>query len=256
MEKQADVLGYVGLGVTTVGAVVSAVMGNVVPLSVGATIGVGCNVFSRKQYHETLVDSFNRQEKTIDDLMAKLEENHQELSNSLVSFKADFGNQLDNAKTKLNDSIIDVNDKLSAEVGRIDAQAKSINEVVNNLQQVENLSQELRVKPESASFLFARANSHYRLGNLAGAIADYTEAINKDPRYAEAYHKRGILYLETGTKQKAVDDLRKASLLYFEKGEIDSYRQAREMSRNIHQLHSNGNGVHQEMVVGVELFAN
>lgn len=254
MEKQADVLGYVGLGVTTVGAVASMIMGNVNALAVGATVGVGCNVFSRKQYHEALVDSLNRQEETMASLMAKLEDNHQELSNSLVSFKADFGNQLEDAKTKINYSVIEVNDKLSSEVGRMDAQVKGINEVVNNLQQVENLSQELRVKPESASFFFERANSHYRLGNVAGAIADYTEAINKDSRYAEAYHKRGILFLETGTKQKAVDDLRKASLLYFEKGEIDSYQQAREMSRNIHQLHTNG--VQKEMVLGVELFAN
>lgn len=254
MEKQADVLGYVGLGVTTVGAVISAVMGNVVPLSVGATVGIACNVFSRKQYHEALVDSLNRQEETMASLVAKLEDNHQELSNNLISFKADFGNQLEDTKTKLSDNIIDLNDQLLAEVGRIDAQAKQTNEIVVNLQQIENISQELRVKPESASFFFERANSHYRLGNVAGAIADYTEAINKDSHYAEAYHKRGILFLETGTKQKAVDDLRKASLLYFEKGEIDSYQQAREMSRSIHQLHTNG--VQKEMVLGVELFAN
>ena len=45
MDKQVDMLGYVGLGVTALGAIASAVTGQIIPLSVASTVGVGCNVF-------------------------------------------------------------------------------------------------------------------------------------------------------------------------------------------------------------------
>lgn len=61
--------------------------------------------------------------------------------------------------------------------------------------------------------------------------------------------------MEQGMKQKAVDDLRRAALLYFEQGDIESYHQAREMSRNIHEIRTIGNGKAQEMVVGSQLFS-
>jgi tetratricopeptide (TPR) repeat protein len=255
MDKQTDVLGYLGLGVSVAGAIASVALNNLLPLSVGSTIGIGCNLFSRKQLEESLVNEINSQQESIETLLSTVQDNHQQLSEALVNNKADVGNQLDDFKGKINESLNEQESKLLSELGRLDAQAQSIREIVVNLQEVENLSQELRVTPESASFFYERGNSHAKLGNVAGAMADYTEAIKKDSTYAQAYHKRGVLYLESGSKQKAVDDLRKASLLYFEKGEIDGYHQAREMSRNIHQLHPEGNGHHKEMVVGTELFA-
>lgn len=255
MDKQVDVLGYVGLGVTAVGAIASAITGQVLPLSIGSTIGVGCNVFSRKQSEERLIDEFNNQQQRLETLQNTVEVNHGELKESLVMSKADFGNQVEDLKVKLNDRLTGAKDVLEGEISRLNGEAQEIKDIVSNLRQVEILSQELRVKPDSASFFYERGNSHSKLGNISGAIADYTEAIHKNQDYAQAYHKRGVLYLESGAKQKAVDDLRKASLLYFEQGDIDSYHQAREMSKNVHELHHNGNGAKKELVVGAELFS-
>ncbi len=256
MDKQVDILGYVGLGVSAVGAIASVSLGNLLPLSIGSTIGIGCNVFSRKQFNDSLVDTINEQQQTIEKLLDTVKDNHETINETLVNSKADFGNQLEDFKVKVNDLLENHENKLFSEVGRLDIQSQSIKEIVVNLREVENLSQQLRVTPESASFFYERGNSHAKLGNMAGAIADYTEAIKKDTNYAEAYHRRGVLYLESGAKQKAVDDLRKASLLYFEKGEIEGYHQAREMSKNVHQLEAEGNGNRKQMVIGTELFSS
>ncbi|MGY6530438.1 MAG: tetratricopeptide repeat protein [Cyanobacterium sp.] len=255
MDKQVDVLGYVGLGVTALGAIASAVTGQIIPLSVASTVGVGCNVFSRKQSEERLIDAFNAQQQKIESLYTMVEANHGELKEAMVMGKADFGNQIEDLKLGFNERLNNVRDSLDQNVSALNAETREIKEIVSNLRQVESLSQELRVKPNSAIFFFERGNSYSKLGNVSGAIADYTEAIKQDRDYAEAYHKRGILYLESGEKQKAVDDLRKASLLYFEKGEIDSYHQAREMSRNVHEISSHGNGSNGKMLIGTKLFS-
>ena len=52
--------------------------------------------------------------------------------------------------------------------------------------------------------------------------------------HAEAYHQRGLLYLEITDPQKAIIDLRRASQYYIGKGDLDRYRQTRDLSLEIH----------------------
>ena len=47
-------------------------------------------------------------------------------------------------------------------------------------------------------------------GDLDGAIADYTKAIEIDPRNAEAYKNRGLALLTKGRDQEAEQDFKKA----------------------------------------------
>lgn len=250
MEKQQDILGYVGLGVSVVGALASVITNNIALASLPLAVGVGCNVFSRKQLNDSLVEAYNQQQKTIDDLLFKLDTNQTELKEKLAENKSDLGTNIEKLQQSLKESLNDQGYR----IGKLEAGFLKLNQVVENMKEVESLSQELRVKPNSAEFFYQRGIGFEKLGNKAGAIEDYTEAIKKDPSFAKAYHKRGVLYLDNGSKQKAVDDLRKAALLYFEQGDIDSYHQAREMSRNIHELRTEGNGTNKEMVVGTQLF--
>lgn len=46
--------------------------------------------------------------------------------------------------------------------------------------------------------------------NINNAIAEYSNAINKDPNYAEAYAGRAGAYMQQGKNNKALDDLKKA----------------------------------------------
>ena len=52
-----------------------------------------------------------------------------------------------------------------------------------------------------------------------GAISDYTEAINIEPQFAEAYFNRGLAKLAVGETASGLDDLRKAGEL----GVVESY---------------------------------
>jgi len=49
--------------------------------------------------------------------------------------------------------------------------------------------------------------------NLDNAIAEFSNAINKDPNYAEAYSNRAVAYMLQKKNNKALDDLKKAKEL-------------------------------------------
>ncbi|MGI0482939.1 tetratricopeptide repeat protein [Geminocystis sp. CENA526] len=259
MDKQQDTMGVVGVAVSGVGAIVGIVFA-ITTQNVGLisapllAVGVGCNFLSRKQLNDSLVEAYNKQEQTINDLMQTLDKNHQELTEKIVQNKGDLGTNIEKLQQSLITNLEQQKEHIAKEIQRIDLQHQELNNVVTDIKEIENLSQGLRVKPDSADFFYQRGVGYEKLGNKNGAIEDYTEAIKKDRDFAKAYHKRGVLYLDTGLKQRAVDDLRKAALLYFEQGDIDSYHQAREMSRNIHELRSDSNGNTPEMVIGTRLF--
>ncbi|NCO75435.1 MAG: tetratricopeptide repeat protein [Cyanobacteria bacterium] len=255
MEKKQDIVGYVGLGLSAVGAVVSVITNNIAPASLLLTVGVGCNVISRKQFNDSLVEAYNQQEETIKKLVTTLEANHSELTAKLMENQTDLANRVEKLQLSMQDNLAKQKENINSEITRLELQHQDLNNIVSNIKDLENISQELRSQPDSADFFYQRGLSYEKLGNYAGAIEDYTEAIKKNSSLSKAYHKRGVLYLDSGAKQKAVDDLRKAALLYFEQGDIESYHVAREMSRNIHELRIDTNGNAQEMIIGKKLFA-
>jgi len=254
MEKKQDIVGYVGLGLSAVGAVVSVITNNIAPASLLLTVGVGCNVISRKQFNDSLVEAYNQQEETIKKLVTTLEANHSELTAKLMENQTDLANRVEKLQLSMQDNLAKQKENINSEITRLELQHQDLNNIVSNIKDLENISQELRSQPDSADFFYQRGLSYEKLGNYAGAIEDYTEA-KKNSSLSKAYHKRGVLYLDSGAKQKAVDDLRKAALLYFEQGDIESYHVAREMSRNIHELRIDTNGNAQEMIIGKKLFA-
>ncbi|MBL1210828.1 MAG: tetratricopeptide repeat protein [Geminocystis sp. GBBB08] len=254
MEKKQDIIGYTGLGISVLGVIASVALNNPILASIPLTVGVGCNLASRKQFNDSLIEAYNQQEETINKLMATLEANHNELSTKLTENQTDLANRVEKLQLSVQDSLAQQKQHLNSEIQRLELQYQDLNNIVSNIREVEDFSQELRSQPDSADFFYQRGLSYEKLGNYTGAIEDYTEAIKKNSSLAKAYHKRGVVYLETDLKQKAVDDLRKAALLYFEQGDIDSYHVAREMSRNIHELRYESNGTVSEIIVSTELF--
>ncbi len=59
----------------------------------------------------------------------------------------------------------------------------------------------------------AKSTKTNRKENIENAIAEYTNAINKDPNYAEAYAGRAGAYMLQDKNNKALDDLKKAKEL-------------------------------------------
>ncbi|MEM1369524.1 MAG: hypothetical protein AAGG02_16250 [Cyanobacteria bacterium P01_H01_bin.15] len=119
--------------------------------------------------------------------------------------------------------------------GALEYDVAQLKTTVADLKSIDDNSPNLDDKAESAENFYRRGLSRQRLGNFSAAIADFSEAISLEPKMAGAYHQRGILYGETN-RQQAVSDMREASRLYFEQGDLDSYQQARQLFQKFHTV--------------------
>lgn len=66
--------------------------------------------------------------------------------------------------------------------------------------------------PKAEDF-FLQAEEQNKRGMIFEAIENYNQAIRLDPKYAEAYLKRGLYYSKYGKKQKAIEDFDQAMRL-------------------------------------------
>ena len=57
-----------------------------------------------------------------------------------------------------------------------------------------------------------------------GAIADYSETLRLNPRYAEAFYGRATLMAQMGQMMAAKNDFQQASKLYLQQGKAQGYR--------------------------------
>ena len=141
-------------------------------------------------------------------------------------------------------------DELNQLTSSLESQLNVVQNVVETLQQIENTSQMIRSKPDGVEAYYQRGLNHQNLGDKTGAIEDYTEALHIDSTYAKAYHSRGVILAEMGNRKQAVEDLRLAAKYYFEQGDIESYEQARILSKEFYAVrHSSINDETVEMAV-------
>ena len=61
-------------------------------------------------------------------------------------------------------------------------------------------------KASKAGDFYIQGQSQHVKGDSQAAIAAYTQAINLNPNYAEAYNSRGLAYFDLGNKQAAIAD--------------------------------------------------
>lgn len=64
-----------------------------------------------------------------------------------------------------------------------------------------------------AQKLFEQGREAWQLHDLPGAIDYFRQAVNKDAKYAQAWTSLGLLQASTGSRDEAVDDLKKAIAL-------------------------------------------
>lgn len=257
MKSNPDVIGYLGAGISLIGAIGAFVFEQPAIAAIPVAIGVSCNVVSRNQLAANLIESHNENQEAINKLQTIVEGNQNDLTSNINMNQANLSEQIRILKNESTTNFDNLKLEFNHHLENLKIQQDKLTDIVSNLREVESFSQELRAKPDSAEFYYQRGMSHENLGNKQGALEDYNEAIKQNNDFAPAYHKRGVIHLDLGEKQEAVDDLRKAALLYFEQGDIESYQKARDMSRKIHDLRSNLNlnGSSAETVVGTQLFA-
>ncbi len=81
----------------------------------------------------------------------------------------------------------------------------------DNIQQAQQILNNLIQKyPANVDFYFTRSNLLFMKGDFKGSEADLNNAIKQYPENFEGYLKRGLLWNETGQKEKALADMKKA----------------------------------------------
>ncbi len=177
--------------------------------------------------HQNDVNAFNQRLDDLNQAHTTLGASHETLMQAHEALDQSHGNLSQNHQ-QLNDF-----------AQNIDSELKKLEDMVGELRQIDNFTQSLRANPNQAEVFYRRGLSHQKLGDKEEAVADYTEAINLNPTHAKAYHNRGILLADLGKKQQAAEDVRLAAKYYFEQGDIDSYDQARELSKELYAVRSN-----------------
>ncbi|MEM7590475.1 MAG: tetratricopeptide repeat protein [Cyanobacteria bacterium P01_A01_bin.83] len=128
--------------------------------------------------------------------------------------------------------------KLEQDVVSIDSKQQETSKLVRELKAIDIFTQNIKTDINSVQSYFERGLAYQRLGNRHRAIDDYSKTLELDSNHAQAYHNRGLLYADMNVDQKAVIDLRRASQLYFDKGNLDKYRETRDLSQQIYQKQS------------------
>jgi Tfp pilus assembly protein PilF len=65
------------------------------------------------------------------------------------------------------------------------------------------------------------------------ALSDFNQAININPRNATAYNNRGFLYYYRLEREKAIRDLRQAAELFRQQGDAAAYERVMELLREL-----------------------
>ncbi len=103
----------------------------------------------------------------------------------------------------------------------------------NKQEAIADYTKALSINTEYSQAYLNRGNELDDLGNTASALADYDRAIQIRPDYALAYLNRGISHERAGNRAKAISDLKKAADLFKSDGDLDKYRRAQKMIRDI-----------------------
>ncbi|MEO1803017.1 MAG: tetratricopeptide repeat protein, partial [Cyanobacteria bacterium J06629_2] len=124
--------------------------------------------------------------------------------------------------------------KLDQLAQKLEQEQNETRKLAKELKAIEKFTQMIDKNGEAAQPYYLRGSAYQRSGNIERAIEDLTKAIELRKDHGKAYHKRGLLYVEVDEPQKAIIDLRRASQYYIGKGDLDKYRETRDLSLKLH----------------------
>jgi tetratricopeptide (TPR) repeat protein len=100
-------------------------------------------------------------------------------------------------------------------------------------QAIEHFTQAIELDPAFSEAYVSRGVAYHSQGNYARAIADYDEAIRLRPDFAEAHYNRGLAYHHQGDLAQAIADFDEAIRqpddgdAYFSRGWLTTSRRLR-----------------------------
>ncbi|MEM6614430.1 MAG: hypothetical protein AAF652_19715 [Cyanobacteria bacterium P01_C01_bin.72] len=128
--------------------------------------------------------------------------------------------------------------KLDELTQKLEQEQNETRKLAKELKAIEKFTRIINNNGNSAQPYLLRGSAYQRSGNILRAIDDFTKVIELRNDHAKAYHQRGLLYIEIEETQKAIIDLRRASQYYIGKGDLEQYRQTRDLSLKLHSNHS------------------
>jgi tetratricopeptide (TPR) repeat protein len=223
------------------------------PLSVTVTL----NFFNRKELlnslnklpdqNQHLISELNfQQEKLITELAEKIEilqGNYQKITK--LENKIEKNNeQIPSILTNLNDLKQQLEDLENNRFPELKFNQQSFLEQIKKIQvSIENFQTIIDSSYSgennyinSSELYYQKGIENENLGQTEIAISNYTLAIQLDNNQAKAYYRRGNLYVQTGNKKAAIDDLRHSAKLFFEQGDIENYQKAKDHSQELYDL--------------------
>lgn len=78
---------------------------------------------------------------------------------------------------------------------------------------ISDFTKAIELDPQFADAYHRRGMILGALGNYDSAIADYNKAIELNPKYGTTYKNRGVLFLKINDRQRAIVDFEKALTL-------------------------------------------
>lgn len=72
---------------------------------------------------------------------------------------------------------------------------------------LKDFNEAIRLNPNLADAYYNRGLIYLDLGKYDEGLADFDEAIRLKPEFSKSYHGKGIIYLEIGQLEKALDNL-------------------------------------------------
>ena len=242
MEKQADIqtnysephwldiAEMIAVAGSIGGSVAAIFLEEIVLASIPLSACVALNLMNRKRLLSAIATENNK-------AIATLTQNSQNHYGNICDRVGDLEQSIGDNQNKSETSY----QHLSGQIAQIDANSKTqIEELKLQYNQLSSKTTKLvqSTTSNSAELYYQNATSYQQMGEKQKAIAEYTRAIEIDSKYAEAYVNRGFLLLDAGKKQSAIEDLRNATKLYFDRGDLDSYQLIKQKTQNIYQLES------------------
>lgn len=234
------------------GAIAVTITNNVATAAVPLAGAVMLQIINRQQLIKDMDNPrFNVKEEIIQKLQSieqqqnQLNNNQQEkidvLKEQLQQAQSDFTRQIQQQEEnylthaerqiETSEQLQKQIDSLKEQLHNLETKQQGLKYIIDELTQIENISQALLDHQKSFEMYYERALSHQRLGNLKAAIADLTNAIQINSHYAKAYHLRGLIKVDFGDHRGAVCDLRYAAKYYFDQGDLENYKETRSLSK-------------------------
>ncbi|BAU65755.1 hypothetical protein STA3757_31460 [Stanieria sp. NIES-3757] len=241
-NQSSDLQNYHWLDLVEIISVIGSVGGSLLGLvlqqtalsSIPLSICVAVNLCNRNR----LLKIQNTQQ-AIASLTAQIQENHINLDHAF--------NQIATVEQSIANLDISTQ-KIQERDENIEQQLQQLTELVKKLEKVQFLNQ-TAVVSNSAESLRELASQCQSLGDFSKAIELYTEVIKHNRKDAKTYQQRGILRSQLKDKQRAIQDFRMAAKLYFERGDLENYQHAKDLSNKLYDLDDSTQDIASEPVV-------